>query len=260
MTLLAWIILFSLLGGVLSVGAAAAFLVIPQHVRDRLMPHLISFATGALLGAAFLALLPHALEKVGGDQVHRVTAAVLGGLLLFFALEKFVIWRHCHNHRCEGHSPDVSEATRRSPGTLILIGDGLHNFVDGILIGAAFLTDIPLGIVISLAVAAHEIPQELGDFVILLESGYNRMQALLLNIASSLATVAGALLAWFSLSGSSVALPYVVAVAVAGFLYIAVADLIPGLHRRTDLRDGVTQMLLIGIGIGVIAATETLLH
>ncbi len=259
MTLLIWIVVFSLLGGVLSVGAAAAFLFIPHAVRDRLMPHLVSFATGALLGAALLALLPHAIEQVSSEDVPNVTAAVLGGLLLFFALEKLVIWRHCHNEQCEGHRPSYEEASRRSAGTLILVGDGLHNFVDGILIGAAFLTDISLGILISIAVAAHEIPQELGDFVILLESGYNRVQALLLNLACSLATVAGAVLAWFSLSGSSAALPYLVAVAVAAFLYIAVADLIPGLHRRTELRAGMAQMAFIGTGIGVIVAAEQLL-
>jgi len=260
MTLLAWIVLFCLLGGILSVAAACVILFLSRAARDRVIPHLVSFATGALLGTALLALLPHALERVSGDQLQRVTAAVLGGLLLFFALEKLVIWRHCHNAACEGHRPSFEEASRRSAGTLILVGDGLHNLIDGVLIGAAFLTDISLGILISLAVAAHEVPQELSDLVILLESGYSRAQALLLNLACSLATVAGGLLAWFTLSGSSAALPYLIAIAVAAFLYIAVADLIPGLHRRTDVRAGVAQMAFIGIGIGVIAATERLLH
>lgn len=260
MTLFGWIILFSLLGGMLSVIAAATFLAIPTVVRDRLMPHLVSFATGALLGAAFLGLLPEALEEAGHEQAHSVTAAVLAGLLVFFALEKLVIWRHCHHEQCEGHTHDIGAASKRSAGALIVIGDGLHNFVDGVLIGAAFLTDITLGIVTSLAVAAHEIPQELGDFVILLESGYSRARAFVLNVLSSLTTVLGALLAYFSLSMSSAALPYVIAIAVASFIYIAVADLIPGLHHRTELRAGVTQMLLIGTGIGVIALTEHLLH
>ena len=258
MTLLAWIVLFCLLGGVLSVLAAATFLIIPQELRARTMPHLVSFAIGALLGAAFLGLLPHAIEQAGSDNADSITAAVLAGLILFFALEKLVIWRHCHHEQHEGHIPDFRAATKRSAGTLILIGDGVHNFVDGVLIGAAFLTNVPLGVLTSLAVAAHEIPQELGDFIILLESGYNRTQALLLNIASSLATVLGGALAWLSLSGSSAALPYLIAVAVASFVYIAVADLIPGLHERTDFRAGVTQMLLITGGIGAIAATEAL--
>jgi zinc and cadmium transporter len=260
MALLAWIVLFCLFGGVLSVVAAAMFLAIPGPLRDRLMPHMVSFATGALLGAAFLGLLPQAMEEAGPHHTQAVAAAVLVGLLIFFALEKLVIWRHCHEDHCEGHGHDLQRATRRSAGTLILIGDGLHNFVDGILIGAAFLTDIALGIVTSLAVAAHEIPQELGDFIVLLESGYSRARAFLLNILSSLTTVIGGLVAFIALAASRSALPYVIAVAVASFIYIAVADLIPGLHRRTDLPGGAKQMLLIAIGIGIIAAAEFLLH
>jgi zinc and cadmium transporter len=262
MTLLSWIILFSLVGGVLSVLAAAGFLLLSDAVRERIMPHMVSFATGALLGAAFLGLLPEALEGVEHHDAHLVTGAVLGGLLLFFLLEKLVIWRHCHEDHCEGHSHahDPHEVSRRSAGMLIIIGDGLHNFVDGVLIGAAFLTDMSLGIVTALAVAAHEIPQELGDFVILLHSGYSRGRALALNMLSSLTTVLGALLAYVGLSPDSHMLPYVIAVAVASFIYIAVADLIPGLHRRTDIAGGVKQMLLIGVGIGVIALVGQLLH
>lgn len=259
MPLLAWIIVFSLIGGTVSVIAAAGLLVIPRTHHERIMPHMVSFATGALLGAAFLGLLPEALETAGQDKLHAVTGAVLGGLLLFFALEKLVIWRHCHEDHCEGHGQDTHTAAERSAGTLIVIGDSLHNFVDGVLIGAAFLTDISLGIVTSLAVAAHEIPQELGDFVILLQSGYSRARALVLNLLSSLATLLGALLAYFGLSASSAALPYIIAVAVASFLYIAVADLIPGLHRKTDLAAGIKQLLLISVGIGVIAVTGDLL-
>jgi zinc and cadmium transporter len=225
---------------------------------------MVSFATGALLGAAFLGLLPEALEGAGHDDAHLVTGAVLGGLLLFFLLEKLVIWRHCHEEHCEGHGPDDGHGHhdhgRRSAGTLIIIGDGLHNFVDGVLIGAAFLTDVSLGIVTALAVAAHEIPQELGDFAILLHSGYSRAKALLLNVLSSLTTVAGALLAYFGFGHDSHLLPYVIAVAVASFIYIAVADLIPGLHRRTDIAGGIKQIVLIGVGIGVIALVGDLLH
>jgi len=254
MTLLAWILVFSLLGGVLSVMAAATLLVVPTGWRDRAMPHMVSFATGALLGAAFLGLLPEALEAAGHDNLHAVTAAVLGGLLLFFVLEKLVIWRHCHEDHCEGHGHQPHAGSRRrAAGALIIVGDGLHNFVDGVLIGAAFLTDISLGMVTALAVAAHEIPQEVGDFVILLDSGYSRARAFVLNVLSSVTTVVGALLAYLGLSATSTALPYVIAVAVASFIYIAVSDLIPGLHRRTDLPGGIKQVLLIAAGVAVIA-------
>lgn len=261
MTLLAWILVFSLLGGVLSVLAAATLLAVPPALRDRAMPHMVSFATGALLGAAFLGLLPEALEGAGHDNLHAVTGAVLGGLLLFFVLEKLVLWRHCHEDQCEGHGHDAhAGGRRRSTGALIIVGDGLHNFVDGVLIGAAFMTDVSLGIVTALAVAAHEIPQEVGDFVILIHSGYSRARAFVLNVLSSLTTVVGALLAYLGLSPDSVALPYVIAVAVASFIYIAVGDLIPGLHRRTDLPGGIKQVVLIAAGVAVIALAAESLH
>ncbi|HSH42128.1 MAG TPA: ZIP family metal transporter, partial [Arenicellales bacterium] len=169
MSLLSWILLFCLLGGVLSVIAAGAYLLFPERVRAALLPHLVSFAIGTLLGAAFLALLPHALSAPGVEDYHDIFATVLLGVLGFFLLEKLVLWRHCHEDQCEVHAVDEppNHNHHAAAGTLILVGDGFHNLVDGVLIGAAFLTDIHLGIVTSLAVAAHEIPQEVGDFAIL---------------------------------------------------------------------------------------------
>lgn len=261
MNLFLLIVLFSLLGGVLSVLAAAVFLRAGASTRERVMPHLVSFATGALLGAAFIGLLPHAAEALGRERIHHVTATVLAGLLVFFVLEKFVIWRHCHDEQCESHTTRGSPRERaRAAGTLILVGDAIHNFVDGVLIGAAFLTDPYLGVLTSIAVAAHEIPQELGDFAILLASGYTRARAFAWNMAASLTTVLGGLLAWAAFSHASAALPYLIAIAAASFIYIAVADLIPGMHERTAVRDSVHQILLIGLGIGVIAGGEVLLH
>jgi len=262
-----WIILFSLLSGVLSVLAASLFLVLPVHYRNKAIPHFVSFATGALLGAAFLALIPHALENPEIVDVHNIGLTILLGVLLFFILEKFVLWRHCHSHDCEAHTQINHEAhtekelaERHTAGTLIIIGDAIHNFVDGVLIAAAFLTDFHLGVVTSVAVATHEIPQEIGDFAILLQSGYTRLSALFYNILASLATVVGALLAYYSLASINHILPYVLALAAASFIYIAVADLIPGLHKRTEVSTSVQQISLIVVGVLVIYLVHSTLH
>ncbi|HFE31857.1 MAG TPA: ZIP family metal transporter [Gammaproteobacteria bacterium] len=264
MSLLTWIIIFSLLGGVLSVLVAASFLLLPASVRSRLVPHLVSFAIGSLLGAAFLGLLPHALMAPGVDDFHEIFLAVLLGLLTFFILEKLVLWRHCHSDTCETHSLAGNDHGhghgKAAAGWMILIGDGLHNFVDGVLIAAAFLTDIHLGIVTALAIAAHEIPQEVGDFVVLLHSGFSRAKALLFNVLSSLTTIVGALLAYWSLGDMQNVLPYVLAVAASSFIYIAVADLIPGLHKRAEARATLEQVALIGAGVLLIYVTHSTLH
>jgi len=261
MSLIVWIVLFCLAGGVLSVLAAAVFLVLSESLRNHLLPHLVSFATGTLLGAALLGLLPHALAGVAGSDTHAIPLAVLLGLLGFFLLEKLVLWRHCHADHCEVHVPDGHDhVPQRSTGTMILIGDGLHNFLDGILIAGAFLTDIHLGIVTSLAVAAHEIPQEVGDFAVLLHSGFDRGRAFLYNMLTSLTTVVGGVLAWLALQETAAVLPYILAVAASSFIYIAVADLIPTLHRRVEGKATVQQVVLIAFGVLLIYATHSTLH
>ena len=180
---LGWIIAFSVLGGLLSAAAGGVFLLLGDERRTGLLPHLISLATGTLLGAAFLGLLPEALDSVARDGAHWVTLSVLAGLVFFFLLEKMVIWRHCHEEHCEGHTDNPGADRHVAVGTLILVGDAIHNFVDGVLIAAAFLSDVRLGVVTSLAVAAHEIPQEVGDLAILLHSGYSRRRAFTYNVA-----------------------------------------------------------------------------
>lgn len=264
MPLLLWILLFCLLGGVLSVVAAAGYLLLPERIRTAMLPHFVSFAIGALLGAAFLALLPHALAAPGIKDYHIISATVLLGVLGFFVLEKLVLWRHCHEEHCEVHAVDHAHRDHHNhnpaAGTLILIGDGVHNLVDGVLIGAAFLTDIHLGVVTSLAVAAHEIPQEVGDFAILLHSGFNRNRAFLYNVLSSLTTVVGGLLAWLALQQMQNVLPYVLAVAASSFIYIAVADLIPTLHQRVEGREALQQVVLIACGVLLIYLTHSALH
>jgi zinc and cadmium transporter len=261
MSLLTWIILFSLLGGVLSVVIAATFLLFPEHLRTRLLPHFISFAIGSLLGAAFLALLPHALEGVQGAEVHSITLAVLLGVLTFFLLEKMVLWRHCHDDHCEAHDPaEQHQRTTKATGSIVMIGDTVHNFVDGVLIGAAFLTDIHLGVVTAIAVAAHEIPQELGDFAVLLHSGFTRTQALIFNVLSGFATLAGALIAYYGLQDMHHLLPYALAIAASSFIYVAVADLIPGLHRRMELAATLQQIVLMSAGVLTIYIADSTLH
>jgi zinc and cadmium transporter len=249
---LSWIIAVSLAGGLLSVCAAAALSVAVGTQRVNM---LISYAIGALLGAAFLEIIPHAMEH-GNPQ--SLAATLLFGILAFFVLEKLVLWRHCHHDHCEAHDAQAPAHDHGRSGLLILVGDTFHNFVDGILIAAAFLQSTELGIVTALAIIAHEIPQEVGDYLILLHSGYSKVRALVFNLLSSLATLVGAMLAYFALSQLTEWIPTLLGLGAASMIYVAVADLIPGLHKRTDLRATIQQVLLIGLGVGSIALVRTL--
>lgn len=228
----------SVLGGLGGLLVASGILLINDSTRTRLVPWLVSYAVGALLGVSMLAILPETLEHL---PAARVFGTLLVGILIFFVLEKLVLWRHCHTHDCEVHDGSVFP---------VLVGDSFHNFVDGAVIAAAVLTSIPLGVSTALAVAAHEIPQEVGDFAILLHAGYSRGRALLLNVMSALASALGAIVALIAVDLVPVILPYFLAMAAASFLYVAMADLIPGLHRgRTDAHS-LRQILLIALGVG----------
>ncbi|MFL6602960.1 MAG: ZIP family metal transporter [Steroidobacteraceae bacterium] len=366
MPLLGWIILFTAVGGIASAAFAGLFLLLPENTGLRMLPHFVSFATGALIGAALLGLLPEAMESVGPAGAHGIGAALVVGLGVFFIIEKLVLWRHAHSHEREdlaerevaagsghadgepfgesasagtlaadggaegralraiiaepaaqnvvfvagagghaavrsaalaplhptssrtegGHGHEHGHSHVRSQerssdqrqhdhshaghghdhsrdgaaGVLVLIGDSIHNALDGILIAAAFLTNVPLGLVTTVAVAAHEIPHRVGDFALLLHAGMSRRRAMFLNMATGLASVLGGIVAYFGLSKAQGALPYALALAAAGFLYIAVAGLIPGLHRRADPRTSLAQVLLMGLGVGVIAWAESLTH
>jgi zinc and cadmium transporter len=259
MSALTWIILFTLFGGVLSVLGASLVLFLPKRIISKVLPFSVSFATGALLSVSFVGLIPHALEEVGSENFHTLSITILGGLMFFFVLEKLVLWRHCHHDDCEGHV-DVHAHRHKSAGTLILVGDSVHNFVDGILIAAAFLTDIHLGVVTALAVTTHEIPQEVGDFAILLQSGFSRKKAILYNVISSLATLVGGLLAYFWLEDFQPLLPYILAFAAASFIYIAVADLIPTLHKRVSPSAAFEQIALMLSGIVLIGWLHSFIH
>jgi len=242
---LAWILAASIAGGALSVCAAALSLLL----RPAWIHALVSYAIGALLGAAFLEVIPHAFEH---GEPRKVAAAILVGILAFFLMEKVFIWRHSHDEQETDHDHGRS-------GTLIMVGDTIHNFLDGILIAAAFLQDFKLGAVTALAIVAHEIPQEVGDFVILLHSGFSRAKAFLVNLLSSFATLVGGVLGYYALQQLHGWTPALLGIVAASMIYVAVADLIPGLHRRPELRATLSQSVLIAAGIGSIALARALL-
>ena len=257
---LSLIVLAALAGGVVSTLAAAATL----RLSSRWVQPLVSFAVGALLGAVFLELVPHALET---GAAHDVMLTMLAGLLGFFLLEKLVLWRHAHGH--EAHVPDEDETEHDHalhgqasgrPGLMILIGNGVHSFCDGIVIAAAFLADTALGVATTIAIVAHAVPQQVGDFAVLLHSGYTRRKAFTFNIAVGLATLVGALAAYGALADMTRALPVVLALAAASLLYVAVADLIPSLHRRAEPLETARQMLAIGLGLAIIAGAHAALE
>jgi len=227
----------TILGGLGGLLVSSSILLIKEPARTKLIPWLVSYAVGALLGASMLDILPKTLEQLPPREVFPV---LLLGILLFFVLEKLVLWRHCHTHDCEVHDGAVLP---------VVVGDGFHNFVDGAVIAAAAMTSLPLGITTAVAVTAHEIPQEVGDFAILLHAGYSRSKALMLNVLSALASIVGAIAAFFAFDRIPALLPYFLALSAASFLYVAMADLIPGLHRgRTDA-SSLRQILLIGAGV-----------
>jgi zinc and cadmium transporter len=291
MTTLFWIVATTALGGALSALAASLFLLVPEHKRHLWVPHLVSVAIGALLAAALLDLLPEAIESAGVERASQVGLMLLVGLMVFFVLEKLVLWRHCHHDQCEAHPVEeplklgelrpvgtqelvlgksgfhshgellVQEHHHHAAtGWMILFGDGLHNLLDGVLIAAAFMTDLHLGLVTAAAVIVHEIPQEVGDLAILLHGGMSRRKALWLNLAASLTSVIGGVVAYFGLALVQSILPYVITLAAASFIYIAVADLIPGLHKRVDAESGIQQFVLISLGVGLIYLMEQWLH
>jgi zinc and cadmium transporter len=267
MTLL-WILAATIAGGVLSVVAAAA---VALNARASWVPVLVSYAVGALLGAAFLEVLPHAFRMT--DSLEGLAGTILAGILLFFVLEKLVLWRHCHVEQCEAHDPPIAPNQARNhghgnghgddhgrSGMMIMIGDTFHNFVDGVLIAAAFLANHELGVVTAIAIIAHEVPQEVGDFLILLHSGYSKSRAIIFNLLSSAAMVAGGLLGWFALQAVQQWIPHLLGLAAASMIYVAVADLIPGLHRRPEIQATLQQVALIGLGVLTIWLVGDLAH
>lgn len=240
MPLLAVALGLSLLGGFGGLLVASSLLIVPPAVRGRLVPWLVSYAVGALLGVALIELLPQAVASL---SPRRVFATLLGGILSFFVLEKLALWRHCHTDACDVHG---------ASGPLVLIGDAAHNFMDGAVIGAAVFTSVPVAISTAVAVLAHEIPHEVGDFAILLHAGYSRGRALAYNALAEAAGVVGAGAAYMFLDSMPRVTPYFLAFATASFLYVAMSDLIPDLHRGTFDDNAARQVLLVGAGIGTV--------
>ena len=234
----------SVLGSLGGVIAATTFLLLGDSLREKIVPWAISYAVGTLLGVALLGLLPEALA---GLKPTAALGTLLAGVLTFFVLEKLVLWRHCHDtHECEVHTS--------SAASLVIVGDALHTFVDGAVIAAAVITSIPLGITTAIAVAAHEIPQEVGDVAILLRAGYSRGRAFTLNLLSGIGGILGAAGMLAATKSLPDLLPYVLAFAAGNFLYVAMADLIPDLHHGGLQGGPLRQLLLIGAGILTIVA------
>jgi zinc and cadmium transporter len=253
------IMLATAAAGALSVLAAALLSV---TLLARIVPRLVSLSAGLLLGTAVLHLIPEAFES--GVDIHPLAWTLLGGLIGFFLLEKLAILRHSHHHEGDGHAHHAGHDHEEAGpgGLLILVGDAIHNFADGAMIAAAFLIDIRLGWLTALAIAAHEIPQEIGDFIVLINAGYSRARALWFNLLSSLAAVAGGVVGYLAFADGAALLPYVLTVAAASFIYVALADLVPDLHRQSRLsqRSGVVQVVLMLAGVAVIAVLTSGAH
>lgn len=230
----------SLVGGIVSVLLAASVLVLEPSLLKRALPRLISFSTGTLLGAALLGMIPHVAQTLAPSTM---AVMILAGLIMFYVMEKMLIWRHCHKQDCEVHA---------ASGPLLLFGDAFHNFVDGVVIAGSFLSSTSLGITVALSTIAHEVPQELGEFAVYLHSGYTRRRALLLNAVTSLTSVVGALLGYYFFSTVRGLDAYLLSLAAAGFLYVALADLIPAQRGKTNLRSTLFDFVLLVVGVLVI--------
>ncbi|MFO1220379.1 MAG: ZIP family metal transporter [Burkholderiaceae bacterium] len=254
MTLL-YIVLATLAGGVLSVLIAA---LVTVQVLGRVVKHMVSLSVGILLGTALLHVLPEAFESQAG--AHALFATLLGGLMFFFLLEKAELYRHGHHHEGDGHEHhhhfDEQQAGRG--GWSVLVGDSIHNFCDGVIIAAAFLTSPMLGVLTALAIVAHEIPQEVGDYIVLLNAGFSRRKALLFNALSGLAAVLGGVLGYFVVGPWQSLFPYLLVVAASSFVYISVADLLPQLQRPLPLAQTLAQIGWIGAGLGLVIVVGAL--
>ena len=218
--------------------------------------YFVSFAVGTLLGAAFLEIIPHAYEL--SRDLHQISLIVLIGILIFFILEKLLVWRHCHGSHCENHSPVVNHDVKK--GSILIIGDCFHNFIDGILIASAFIVDINLGLITALAIIVHEIPQEISNFSILINSGYSLSRTLLMNIVTGCAMILGAILAYFVLNDLEFLIPIILSFAASSMIYVAISDLIPSLHKKVEIKQTFQQTFYIFLGVLIIYFLHSLIH
>lgn len=233
----------SVAGSVGGLAAASLLFLASQSARTRAVPWLVSYAVGTLLGAALLGLLPEAIAQL---EPRPVFVSLLCGVLTFFVLEKMVLLHHCHE--------DGDCLVHRSTAPLVIVGHAVHTFVDGVVIAAAVLVSVPLGVTTALAIIAHEVPQQAGDFAVLLAAGYSRSRAFTLNLVAVAGGILGAMAMLLFGSQAPQATPYVLAFAAGNFLYIAMADLIPNLHRGSLGQNAARQIGLILLGVLTIAA------
>ena len=250
-----YVLIFSLLGSVGSLSGAAVLLMFPK-LHDRLKTILLAYAVGTLLGATFMGLIPEAIEH---HPAKPVLLVILGGLFVFFFLEKILRLPHIHGHAAEQHDHAGEHHAMQPAAVLILVGDAFHNFVDGVVIATAFSVSVQLGVLTSLAVVAHEVPQELGDFTILLQSGWSARKAYWMNLLSALPTLPGALLGYVALQAIEPHIPYLLAIAAASFLYIAMVDLAPILHHESEFKRNLLQLGGLFLGAGTISMLHHLL-
>lgn len=229
-------IFLSTLAIALCVWVAVLFFFLQKESLARITIFLISLSAGALMGGAFLHLLPEAIEELGAEIVFSV---FLVSFVIFFLLEKVLHWRHCHKSDCSIHSF----------GYLNLVGDSIHNFIDGLVIASTFLVSWPLGLATTLAVAIHEIPQEIGDYGVLVHAGFHRTRALIINFLVALTVVLGGLVGYFFLPVVEGLLPYLLPLAAGGFVYIAASDLMPEIRKEANINRSVVTFLIFVLGI-----------
>ena len=241
------------LGSALSLALAFAF---SKLKMVNYADYFVSFAVGTLLGAAFLEIIPHAYDLSG--DLHKISLVVLVGILIFFILEKLLVWRHCHGSHCENHSPAPNNDIKK--GSILIIGDCFHNFIDGVLICSAFLVDINLGFITALAIIVHEIPQEISNFSILLNSGYSLVKTLWMNIITGISMMMGAAISFFILSDFSFLIPFILSLAASSMIYVAISDLIPTLHKKTQMQQTFQQTSSIFLGVIVIYLLHSMIH
>ncbi len=224
-----------------SVALSGSLLLLNNKWLERISSYLLYLAGGTLLGSAILGLIPEATETL---DLHTTMLWLLIGIMFFFLLEKIILWRTCHDENCERQN--------HAAAPMIIIGDAFHNAIDGVVIAASFLTSVELGIFVTISVVLHEIPQELGDFGILIKSGYSRKKAMFYNLLSGSSSLLSGILAYFLLDMVQAAIPYVIAIAAAGFLYISLADLIPEMHKESKPKVSIIQFLLVIAGIAIV--------
>ena len=249
-----WIIGTCLAGGFLSLLFAFLFF---KNSNINIVTNMVSLSVGTMLGAVFLEILPHALDQA--TDYHDTMFIVLIGLLIFFTLEKLLIWRHCHGDHCETHSHDAQLKHNKS-GNLLLIGDLSHNFIDGILIATAFIYEFQLGLVTALAIYAHQIPQEMGNISIFVNKGLKKNKAILLNVIANISMTTGAIITYILIDSAGDILPVLLAFTASNLIYVAVSDLIPGLHKRTEIKESSMQIAMILLGVIIVYIFHLFLH